>query len=37
MHVSVIAPNAIIVTYGVLFGGMHPTTNIFHEKSIVIG
>ena len=23
-HISVIAPNATIVIYGILFGGMHP-------------
>ena len=26
-HVSVIAPNAIMVIYGILFGGMHPVTS----------
>ena len=24
-HISIIAPNATIVDYGILFSGMHPT------------
>ena len=27
-HVSIIAPNAAVIVYGILFGGMHPITII---------
>ena len=31
-HVSVIAPSATIVVYGILFGGMHPQNYISDFK-----
>ena len=36
-HVSVIARNAIIVVYGILFGGMHPAAFVIICSDVLWG